>query len=85
VNPFTVDWSEGAIDELADIWNRATDRSAVTAAENSIERQLVRNPTGGGRHLGEGLYRLYDPPLLVFYEVDVANRTVMVVQVEYRP
>jgi len=85
LNPFTVDWSDGAIDDLADSWNRAPDRKAVTVAENVIEQRLARDPVGNADYMKEGLYRLYEPPLLVFDTVDTVQRSVEVVQVEYRP
>jgi hypothetical protein len=84
VTPFTVDWSDAAIDDLADIWNRAPDRRAVTTAEKVIEQLLARDPVANGDHLGEGLYRLHQPPLMVYYSVDSTQRTVEVTQANYR-
>jgi plasmid stabilization system protein ParE len=49
MTPFVVDWTDDALDMLADIWSQATNRSAVTAASNQIDRLLARDPFGHGQ------------------------------------
>jgi plasmid stabilization system protein ParE len=56
VTPFDVEWSDEAIAELAEIWTRAADRSAVTAAEARITSLLRRDPHNNGTHRSEELY-----------------------------
>jgi hypothetical protein len=85
MNPFTVDWTAQAINELAAIWLQAADQNAVSAAEAQIDHQLRQNPLGKGRHLGEGLYLITVSPLHVFYTIDVARRFVEVTDVGYVP
>lgn len=82
---YVVDWTDAALDMLADIWTQASNRSAVNAAQNHIDALLARDPLGGGQPLGEGLYKLVVPPLKVFYSVDPAKKTVEVSVVSYIP
>jgi hypothetical protein len=70
MNLFTVEWEPDAEDTLARIWLTAPDPDAVTRAQARADQLLARNPTGHGRHLHEGVYRLDVPPLAVVYTVD---------------
>jgi len=49
---FTVIWSPDALSKLADLWNGATDREAISRSAESIERALRDDP---GRR-GEDFY-----------------------------
>lgn len=81
MNPFFVEWSEEALDGLADAWLNATDRNAVNQAAEGIERRLRRDPLGEGRAVHEGLYRIDEPPLAGFYSVDEDAREVRVTDI----
>jgi hypothetical protein len=78
VTRWQVTWDPLAEDELGRIWLRRTDRAAVSAASARADRLLEQDPVAHGRHLSEGLYSLYAPPLIVTFTVDVATHTVEV-------
>ncbi len=82
---FSVEYVTEAENALAEAWLQASDPGAVTAAQNEIDRMLARDPIGSGQHLHEGLYQIVEPPLTVFYAVDVPRRRVEVSQVWYTP
>ena len=44
MTPWVLDYTPGAIQELADFWTRSPDRDAVTAAATIIDRELERDP-----------------------------------------
>jgi plasmid stabilization system protein ParE len=66
---YTVTWLESARAHLAQIWVDASDRQAVTAAANTIDTDLARDPGNKGTAVSEGLRSLYVPPLHVLYSV----------------
>jgi len=45
---YTLTYSREAIDALASIWLRATDRNAVTIAGDEIERPQIYDPSNKG-------------------------------------
>ena len=49
---------------------------AVTAAANSIDRELGEDPVRIGTADSEGLFRVVRPPLLVLFEVREPDRIV---------
>jgi mRNA-degrading endonuclease RelE of RelBE toxin-antitoxin system len=75
---FTVHWLPTAETELAHIYNTHPSPANVTKADAAIETILRFDPIGKGAHLAEGLYRLAVGPLVVYYSVDSAARTVEV-------
>jgi hypothetical protein len=68
VNPYTVDWTDEAAEELAEIWRTAADRRAVTKADARITQLLKQAPYTHGYHVSEGMYRIEVPPLNCTYE-----------------
>jgi hypothetical protein len=78
MTPYTVQWKRRVLDALAALWLAAADRQAVTAAQARIDETLGQDPLGAGRHICEGLYKLHEPPLVVTYTVDQAQRQVEV-------
>jgi plasmid stabilization system protein ParE len=75
-----VTWVASALDELADIWNEAQDRQAVTEAANRIDRALGQTPDQKGRPRGK--YRIFrDFPVTVLFRVVPEDCRVFVVQV----
>jgi hypothetical protein len=49
VTRYTVGWRDKALQQLAQIWNGATDRVAVTRASDRIDRELATDPDHKGR------------------------------------
>jgi hypothetical protein len=77
---YTVVWDDDASDRLADIYNRASDKAAVTAASNTMDRLLGNDPDRKGRPLN-GTRFLTVPPLTVVFTVSPDDRLVVVQQV----
>ena len=79
---FTVRWRPDAYTELTQLWAVAPDPAAVRDAREEAERLLGADPSGAGRHLSEGLWRLQVPPLLVHYTIDQDRRLVEITDVQ---
>jgi plasmid stabilization system protein ParE len=75
---YTVAWLPSALLDLADIWNHAADRAAVTAAANLIDDCLMRDPLGQGEARAGPTRILLVEPLAVFYDVDLPHHQVTV-------
>ena len=58
-------WNSDALREFHELWATSPDPAAVRAAREAAERLLAADPSGAGRHLSEGLWRLRVPPLLL--------------------
>jgi hypothetical protein len=78
---WTVEWTPSTLNDLADLWNKAPDRAAVTAAANAIDAALARDPTSQGEARDGDTRILFVEPLVVLFEVDPANRHVRVFDV----
>jgi hypothetical protein len=78
---YTVRWRRSATNALANIWNQAPDRQAVTDAANRIDRELARDPSNLGESRSRGRRIVIDLPLAVIFKVDEARRRVLVVRV----
>ena len=80
---FTVGWVRSALDDLADLWNRAdsTDRAAIASAANRIDRNLAVNPSELGESRPKGRRVLIELPLVVIFEIVEQDRFVRVLQV----
>jgi plasmid stabilization system protein ParE len=79
---FTVIWTDGALNELTQIWLDAgpgPGREAVTAASNAVDEYLAVDPQTRGRPTEEGLRELDIPPLSVLFTVSEEDRTARVV------
>jgi hypothetical protein len=85
MTPFLVDWTDDALEMLADIWTQAANRPAVNTASDQIDAFLARDPIGHGKAVREGLYKLTVPPLMAYYSVDQAQKSVEVSAVRYLP
>jgi plasmid stabilization system protein ParE len=77
---YTVVWLPAARNALADIWNRATDRQAVTDASNRIDRLPSRDAHRVGRPFN-GRRLLIEPPLVVVFRVSPQDRLATVIKV----
>lgn len=45
---YFVDWTEAALDALADAWMQAADPNAVRNASNRVDAELAHDPLGKG-------------------------------------
>ena len=79
---YIVHWTDAALDELADVWNVAADRNAVTAAAHRLEQEIAANPYGRGIfRVSSGNYTAVDLPLGMEYDIIEADKTVRVLLV----
>jgi hypothetical protein len=78
---YTVAWLPSALLDLADIWNNAADRRAVTEAADTIDDWLIRDPLGQGEGREGTMRILFNKPLAISYGVDTVNRMVYVWEV----
>jgi hypothetical protein len=69
---------------LAALWTAATNRLEITHAQHRIDQALAYDPKSSGRELSEGLWRIGDSPLLVFYEINDVHKIVRVTDVYTR-
>ncbi len=77
MSSYSVVWTMDAREELARIWMESEKRAAITAAVHRIDNRLASQPTEG-RELREGLFKIVDAPIIVFYEVASDDRRVTV-------
>lgn len=75
---YTVVWLPSAEQALADLWTRGPDRDAVTAAANTVDSVLRRDPLRVGESRLGGHRILFMPPLMILYEVQELDRVVTV-------
>lgn len=78
---FRVLWTPVAEQQLADLWISASDRGAITAAANEVDRLLAANPLAQGESRFDQLRVTFEAPLGVEYEVHEADRLVYVLAV----
>lgn len=78
---YTVVWTEPAQQELARLWAGASDRNAVSAASNRIDRLLGNRPSSVGQVRFDTVRTLAVAPLGVDYEVIDDDRIVYVLAV----
>ncbi len=78
MNPYSVDWTDDALDSLALLWLQAAAPADVNQAQAMIDSLLARAPLHHGTEVSEGLRELTIPPLRVLYSVDDAQRAVEV-------
>lgn len=77
---YDVKWDDDALDKLADLWMRASDRDAIRDAANQVDRELAWSPeTKGNDFYGDRL--LVISPLQVSYSIDPARGRVTVLDV----
>jgi mRNA-degrading endonuclease RelE of RelBE toxin-antitoxin system len=81
---YTVVWTPSALNQLADLWNQASDRQAVTDAADGIDRELRVDAHLRGAPYDHRRY-LHISPLVVLYRVDPDDRMVRVIQVRRLP
>lgn len=80
---YTVVWVRSAQNELAQIWQDASDRIAVTNAADAIDNELSEDAILKGSALSEGLHSEFMPPLKVIFTVSEEDRLVEVLRVRH--
>jgi len=78
---YTVLWVRRAESKLAQIWNEAADRTAVTHAANSVDKVLGNDPENCGESRPDGQRIHIVSPLAVTFRVEIDDRIVRVVDV----
>jgi hypothetical protein len=82
--PFQVIWSNDALTQLVAFWVPAANRLDITNAQHRIDQALAQDPKSAGRFLSEGLWKIHDPPLHVFYEINDVHNLVRVTDVDIK-
>jgi hypothetical protein len=78
---WTVGWIPSADKELTTLWTAGPDRPEITAAADTIDRVLKRDPLTAGEKR-EGKERiLFISPLAVYFKVETEDRKVTVTSV----
>jgi hypothetical protein len=85
MNRFRLYWQPRALDDLADIWMKASNRAAVNLSIDFLEAQLAENPAVWGRELSEGLYQIAIQPVRLFFTLDVNQLIVKVLHAHRWP
>lgn len=80
---FEILWIDVARDQLADLWIRAADRRAVTAAVDSIDKRLRFDPRDVGESREDPERIAFFPPLVVRFRLSEDDRRVLVVSVRH--
>lgn len=73
---YTVCWRPTAERKLNEIWNEATDKSAVSQAADAIESELQSRAATAGESRGDEARFLSVAPLAVYFDVHADDRTV---------
>ena len=78
-----VRWKRAALDELADLWNRAESalRGEITQAANEIDHRLKADPRQEGESRPRGRRILFVLPLGISFRVSADGNTVWVLHV----
>jgi hypothetical protein len=76
---YRVEWTPDTENDLAALWNAATDRGAVTAATAWLDARLARDPIHLGQPWGSSVHRVaVRDPIGVEFEVIEDDKRVIV-------
>lgn len=75
---WTVVYRPAAEKDLAELWLRAADRNAVSAAADAIDRKLKSDPLSAGKSLIGDLRTVIEEPPEAAFQVSVPDRLVSV-------
>jgi plasmid stabilization system protein ParE len=78
---YLVVWRPTAESQLADIWTNAADQADVTRAADRIDALLAYTPAAVGESRNPGERVLFEPPLVVTYEIIEDDKRVNVLRV----
>ncbi|MGE5193676.1 MAG: type II toxin-antitoxin system RelE/ParE family toxin [Deltaproteobacteria bacterium] len=82
---YTVVWKPAAENELAAIWNIASDRAAATAAADAIEKSLRTDPVLRRETSTRTTRVIIEAPLIVKYRIFDDDRLVRILTVQRLP
>jgi plasmid stabilization system protein ParE len=74
-----------ALNQLTDIWVRAADRNAVTAASSQLDFLLSTDPYAHGESRPKGRRIVVINPLIAYFKVVDAQRKVIVLRIRALP
>jgi hypothetical protein len=76
---YHVEWTEEAENDLAALWNAATDQAALTAASNWLDRHLASDPLHFGGPWVSSVHRIaVRDPIGIEFEVIEDDKRVIV-------
>jgi len=75
---YTVVWEPTAEKALAELWNTGPDRAHITAAADTIDQTLRRDPATKGEARADDTRILICRPLAVYFTVRADDRLVTV-------
>lgn len=78
---YTVVWKPRAEQDLARLWLEAADRRPVNDAARDIDRLLRVSPLEQGESRAGSFRVFFREPLVIFYNVNEADRLVTVIRV----
>jgi hypothetical protein len=80
---YEVTWVESALLHLAEAWTQSEPqrRAGITSASHRVDDALRTNPVDAGESRDSDRRIYIDLPLVVFYEVDLAQASVTVLDV----
>ena len=78
---YLVVWRPAAEEQLADIWTSAADQSNVTRAADRIDALLTYTPSTVGESRTPGERVLFEPPLVVTFEIIEDDKRVNVLHI----
>lgn len=76
---FTIAWRQTALDELAEAWMKADNRTELTTAVEAVELKLRERPMQCAERQVEDLYFLSEPPLRIGFTIDDGSQIVTIV------
>ncbi|HEX7449486.1 MAG TPA: hypothetical protein VF306_18155 [Pirellulales bacterium] len=76
---YSIKWLTSALNELAELWLNAADRSEVNASLDAIESRLEESPTEWGEELAEDLRSFSSGTVRVLFYVIEPAKVVRVV------
>jgi hypothetical protein len=76
---YSVEWTPEAENDLAALWNAASDRTAITAASNWLDAHLARDPLNFGEPWTSSVHRIaVRDPIGIEFEVIEDDKRVIV-------
>jgi hypothetical protein len=78
---YTVHWTRAAEDELADLWRAASDKKEFLRIAGILDDRLAVNGPDEGESRAEDERIVFEPPIGVLIEVNIATRLIRVLHV----
>ena len=82
---YTVEWTDRALAQLAQLWNESFARSLISTASNAIDKSLSFDAHEKGRPLSSRSRQLVVYPLAVLFRVAEQDRLATVFNVKLDP